>query len=263
MTAATTLDGKVALVTGASRGIGRGIALALADAGAVVYVTGRSAPGETARGTDAPRDRRATGARSARRGIDRTPPAAARRRRPPSSRRWSATGARGTSRWPRRCASGSPRCTKRPRPRKPQGGAGRIDSGQRLAGPREYCSPSVVITDNERDERRGERGRDRADGAGDRVLRRGRLVLEKFRSRVRRSRAERARRRYEDLESKRAAIRERLRSSGESIWLSSSRRIKCEKCDGRGYYAEGGERPRSLFENWWRCTSCGGSGRKK
>jgi NAD(P)-dependent dehydrogenase (short-subunit alcohol dehydrogenase family) len=37
------LDGTVALVTGASRGVGRGIALALGDAGATVYVTGRSA----------------------------------------------------------------------------------------------------------------------------------------------------------------------------------------------------------------------------
>jgi NAD(P)-dependent dehydrogenase (short-subunit alcohol dehydrogenase family) len=37
-----SLAGKVAVVTGASRGIGRGIALALGDAGATVYVTGRT-----------------------------------------------------------------------------------------------------------------------------------------------------------------------------------------------------------------------------
>ena len=36
------LTGKVAVVTGASRGVGRGIALALADEGATVYVTGRT-----------------------------------------------------------------------------------------------------------------------------------------------------------------------------------------------------------------------------
>ena len=39
------LSGVVALVTGASRGVGRGIALALGDAGATVYVTGRSERG--------------------------------------------------------------------------------------------------------------------------------------------------------------------------------------------------------------------------
>jgi NAD(P)-dependent dehydrogenase (short-subunit alcohol dehydrogenase family) len=36
------LSGKVAIVTGASRGIGRGIALALGEQGATVYVTGRT-----------------------------------------------------------------------------------------------------------------------------------------------------------------------------------------------------------------------------
>jgi dehydrogenase/reductase SDR family member 1 len=38
----STLDGRVAIVTGASRGIGKGCALELGAAGATVYVTGRS-----------------------------------------------------------------------------------------------------------------------------------------------------------------------------------------------------------------------------
>jgi NAD(P)-dependent dehydrogenase (short-subunit alcohol dehydrogenase family) len=41
------LPGRVAVVTGASRGVGKGIALALGEAGATVYVTGRSDAGRT------------------------------------------------------------------------------------------------------------------------------------------------------------------------------------------------------------------------
>lgn len=44
------LRGRVAVVTGASRGAGKGIALELGAAGATVYVTGRSTRGEPARG---------------------------------------------------------------------------------------------------------------------------------------------------------------------------------------------------------------------
>src|SRR5436305_9562039 len=43
----TAVAGLIAVVTGASRGVGRGIALALGAAGATVYVTGRSRAGRT------------------------------------------------------------------------------------------------------------------------------------------------------------------------------------------------------------------------
>jgi NAD(P)-dependent dehydrogenase (short-subunit alcohol dehydrogenase family) len=47
---APKLSGSVALVTGASRGVGKGIALALGDTGATVYVTGRSTRGRPGSG---------------------------------------------------------------------------------------------------------------------------------------------------------------------------------------------------------------------
>src|ERR1700678_3941376 len=43
-----TLQGKIALVAGATRGAGRGIAIALGEAGATVYCTGRSSRGRAA-----------------------------------------------------------------------------------------------------------------------------------------------------------------------------------------------------------------------
>src|ERR1700733_14366059 len=45
---AKTLQGKIALVAGATRGAGRGIAIALGEAGATVYCTGRSSRGRLA-----------------------------------------------------------------------------------------------------------------------------------------------------------------------------------------------------------------------
>ena len=44
------MRGRVAVVTGASRGVGKGIALALGEAGATVYVTGRSDASGTTEG---------------------------------------------------------------------------------------------------------------------------------------------------------------------------------------------------------------------
>jgi len=53
--AAPDLRGRVAVVTGASRGVGRGVALALGECGATVYVTGRSSRAHARTNPDAPR----------------------------------------------------------------------------------------------------------------------------------------------------------------------------------------------------------------
>lgn len=46
------IEGKIAIVTGANRGVGKGIALGLGEAGATVYVTGRATePGQSRSGT--------------------------------------------------------------------------------------------------------------------------------------------------------------------------------------------------------------------
>src|ERR1051325_9564072 len=48
------LEGRVALVAGATRGAGRGIAVALGEQGATVYCTGRSVRGQLASGANRP-----------------------------------------------------------------------------------------------------------------------------------------------------------------------------------------------------------------
>ena len=48
-----TEERRVAVVTGASRGVGRGVALALGDAGMRVYVTGRTTEGDRSIGATA------------------------------------------------------------------------------------------------------------------------------------------------------------------------------------------------------------------
>ena len=61
------LDGKVALVTGASRGVGKGIAVGLGEAGAEVWVTARTASPAAERAIGPARQRPVLRARSRRR----------------------------------------------------------------------------------------------------------------------------------------------------------------------------------------------------
>lgn len=51
---AKSLEGKVAVVAGATRGAGRGIACGLGEQGAIVYCTGRSVRGQLASGDQRP-----------------------------------------------------------------------------------------------------------------------------------------------------------------------------------------------------------------
>ena len=73
------LEGKVALVTGASRGIGRAIALALAREGAAVGVSHFPDPGETARAQEVVADAQQLGAKAVALPADVTDAAAVRR----------------------------------------------------------------------------------------------------------------------------------------------------------------------------------------
>ena len=49
-----SLDSRIALVAGATRGAGRGIAVALGEQGATVYCSGRSTRGSLASGPERP-----------------------------------------------------------------------------------------------------------------------------------------------------------------------------------------------------------------
>jgi NAD(P)-dependent dehydrogenase (short-subunit alcohol dehydrogenase family) len=78
------LDGKTAIVTGGSRGLGREIALAFAEAGADVVITGRHQ--DTL-------DKTAADIRASRRGVRRPSRASSRSTVPSTS--WSTTSATG------------------------------------------------------------------------------------------------------------------------------------------------------------------------